>query len=255
MLGDRKRLERLVMLRAESSMLSWLPKVSSLPIPQPRTVVVVLSEEEREALMEGAMLSGLIRRLRRAAAEIGYPLFLRTDHLSGKHLWGRTCYVADGEALIRNALFLADYSMSVDILGLPVNAFVLREYVELDSAFRAFAGMPIARERRYLVNNGEVVAHFPYWPKEAIEFWRGVEPPSDWEKKLEELNCETEEEVELLTGYAEKIGSALSGFWSLDFAKAKNGTWYFIDAARGEISWMPRSIAEKLKAMGLEVFG
>lgn len=30
------------------------------------------------------------------------------------------------------------------------------------------------------------------------------------------------------------------GYWSVDFAKGQDGTWYFIDMAEGDQSWHPR---------------
>jgi hypothetical protein len=50
---------------------------------------------------------------------------------------------------------------------------------------------------------------------------------------------ETEEEVELLSDYAQTIADAVDGYWSVDFCKAKDGRWIFIDMAVGEDSWHP----------------
>lgn len=63
--------------------------------------------------------------------------------------------------------------------------------------------------------------------------------PGNWKDLLVELNRETEEEISLLTNYAEQLGRYLSGYWSIDFAKGQDGTWYFIDAALGNQSWHP----------------
>ena len=62
-------------------------------------------------------------------------------------------------------------------------------------------------------------------------------PESEWLPLLRELNTQTDDEIQLLTDYAERIGKVLGGYWSIDFAKGRNGTWYFIDAARGEVSY------------------
>ncbi|MDD5453969.1 MAG: hypothetical protein PHW62_00515 [Candidatus Ratteibacteria bacterium] len=55
------------------------------------------------------------------------------------------------------------------------------------------------------------------------------------------MNEETDEEIALLSGYAEKIAAILNeGAWSLDFAKSRSGLWYFIAAAEASKSWHPR---------------
>jgi len=56
---------------------------------------------------------------------------------------------------------------------------------------------------------------------------------------LKELNTETTDEIEILTGYAEMVARVLDGYWSVDFAYGKNGKWYLIDMATGEHSWHP----------------
>jgi hypothetical protein len=95
--------------------------------------------------------------------------------------------------------------------------------------------MPVNPERRYFINDGKVLCHHPYWIQAAIT------KPSieNWQEVLAEINTETTEEVQLLSGYAELIAKELPGFWSIDFCKAKNGQWYLIDMATGEHSWHP----------------
>jgi hypothetical protein len=75
-----------------------------------------------------------------------------------------------------------------------------------------------------------------YWIQEAIT------NPSieNWQEVLEEINIETPEEIKLLSDYAELVAKELSGFWSIDFCKAKDGRWILIDMATGERSWHPK---------------
>jgi hypothetical protein len=98
-------------------------------------------------------------------------------------------------------------------------------------------------ERRYLIKDGEVVAHFAYWIKDAI-----INPSRpDWEELSDLMNYESEEEITLLTGYAQQVAQRLRGYWSVDFCKAKNGTWYLIDCAKGEDSFKPEEIRKRIE--------
>ncbi|GAI66328.1 unnamed protein product [marine sediment metagenome] len=49
----------------------------------------------------------------------------------------------------------------------------------------------------------------------------------NWKEILKELNTETESEVALLTDYAEQVACVLDGYWSVDFAHAKDDRWLF----------------------------
>jgi hypothetical protein len=100
--------------------------------------------------------------------------------------------------------------------------------------------MPVNPERRYFVENGKVICRHPYWIQEAVE--KGTKPeklPENWREIATAMNIQTQEEIKLLTGYAEQVSKVLDGFWSVDFCKAKDGRWILIDMANGELSWHP----------------
>lgn len=227
-----------------NSMLNWYPRIKDLEIPQPRTVMIdvrdvlqTYDEGDAEAIMDLVDKSkGEIRKLGG-----GYPLFLRTDKLSGKHDWSRTCFVKTEKDLQSNIVGLIEASYNCDIIGRPVEALVFREYIKMDSAFRAFGGLPISRERRYFVECGKVICHHPYWPEGAIEFykWMQVEEPFAWKEALKLLNTESKTEIGLLSTYASQVSNVLEGYWSVDFCRAANRIWYLIDCALGGDSWHP----------------
>jgi hypothetical protein len=178
--------------------------------------------------------------LKEKARLIGYPLFLRTDQLSGKHSWGEWLpYVTNEETLVQKIYPFFEESINAGWGGVPLFAFVLREFLELDYKFKAFGGMPIARERRYFIRDGKIACHHPYWPLEAIQFYGDVKEPVGWQDQLRELNVEAPEEVALLSSYATKVAKVLKGYWSVDFAHAKDGVWHLIDMALGDESWHP----------------
>jgi len=222
----------------KDSLLYWYPKIKDLPIPQPKTLWVVIDRAEWVSALYGKnkIREEKITEIYNTARKIGYPLFLRTDHASGKHEWKDTCYVPSEDQLIPHVFRVIEFNELADILGLPYKALVFREFIELDWKFKAFWGeMPVSRERRYFIKDGKVLCHHPYWVEDAIR------KPSieNWRELLKELNTETTDEIEILTGYAEMVARVLDGYWSVDFAYGKNGKWYLIDMATGEHSWHP----------------
>ena len=216
-----------------TSLLYWFPRIKHLDIPMPETHILLVNRSIIMAAMyEHLPLSlELIDELHATAAKVGYPLFLRTDLQSGKHGWIRTCFVKDDVHLLDNLFGVAEENdLGACSFGPDYEAFVFRKFLELETAFIAFYGqMPINKERRYFIENGEVVCHHPYWPEEAF-----LEHTDEggWQEKLAELNYE-HDEIEQLTAYAKQVSAALPGYWSVDFARAKDGKWYLIYMALG----------------------
>jgi len=225
----------------QNSLLYWFPKICNLNIPVPRTEWVLVEGDLLQYLYSEKELPRELRNeLIACGRKIGYPLFLRTDNLSGKHDWERTCYVQTENDLVEHVYALIETSACADIIGLDINAFVFREFLQLDWKFKAFEGMPVARERRYFIKDGKVLCHHPYWIEDAIaKGWHKYPLPNNWKKVLKELNKETRREVKTLTDCAAKVAKVMGGFWSVDFACSKSGKWYLIDMARGEASWHP----------------
>lgn len=222
-----------------SSMVYWWPRVQGLDgIPMPQTVILEFGHAKLFKILDGEGLKpDEIEKLVNVCNTIGYPLFLRTDQASAKWGYGRTCFVSNHTFLSRNLANLIDSNGCLDLVP---EALVIRQYIRPAFRFTAFWGMPIGSERRYMVKDGKVVRHFPYWPKEAIHNAN----IKDWEKVLEELNLEGEDEIHLLTSYAEALGAKLGGYWSVDFMLGKDGKWWFIDMAEGEKSWTPEDMKE-----------
>lgn len=182
--------------------------------------------------------------LKQAARELGYPVFVRTDQISHKHDFIDSCYVTREEDLIPHIVSISLYGALALMPAQPTNAIIIRKYIEPDFKFRAFNGLPIAPERRYFVRDGQVVKHMPYWPEDAIRFYGHTKEPDGWREVLKEMNEETDEEIHLLTKYAEAIANevakdtaGIEQYWSIDFMKGRDGKWYFIDMAHGNVSW------------------
>ena len=208
----------------------WFPKLAATGIPVPRTSWIT-TEVDLLALVDGMRPAGFdafLREIEDKARGVGYPLFLRTGHGSGKHEWAKTCCVRNRFELAQHVVALVEWSHLVDMFGLPTETWVVREMLSPTVGFHAFNGrMPIGRERRYFINNGKVVGHHPYWPPASIE-----QPTNeDWELILEELNRETAEEVAHLTALSEQAGAAFEGSWSIDWMWTVERGWVCIDMA------------------------
>ena len=241
-----EKMEKHYDLVIKSSMINWWSVIKHLDIPMPKTNIVGLTNNDRRSLyglIENEKLPDALKKeLLDAANDIGYPLFMRSDQGSGKHQWNDTCFVKDETNLINQLGKLIDWHGSL-FPPMPFGAIVFRSYIEMDSKFCAFEGLPIARERRYFIKDGKIDDHTPYWPEDAIRFYNSTKEYEDapWKEMLSELNKEAPEEIDLLSGYALEVAKHFKEYWSVDFCKAKNGDWYLLDMARGEVSWNPKN--------------
>ena len=231
-------------MREESSMLYWYPKIKDLSIPMPRTEIWKIPNKYFpdiwfEESVVWKMLEDNKEKILKIAKRIGFPLFLRTDQASGKHGWKKTCYVEKEENLIRNAFEVIEFNLTADVFcSLPFKALVFREFIEGECYFRAFYGdMPINKEVRVFVKDGKVLCHHFYWATDAIEETRFK--PTNWRDLLLKASSLSVEDIKTIYKYANIVASKVDGYWSVDFMKSKNGKWYLIDMARGEISWHP----------------
>lgn len=249
----------------DSSLLNWFPKVKDLGIPIPKTKWLMLPEGmNRSTVEEGDERFGkFIEDLDKVAEELGYPVFVRTDQSSAKHSWKSSAIARFKKQLAERVLNTMEDNELKSILGLPYKAMVLREVLELDWRFKAFHGeMPVAKERRYFIKDGQVRCHHPYWFKAAIEkaheregikggFLGSTLPhslPNKWQDMLRRLNRETPQEIDLLSGRCSTIGRLFKDYWSVDFACTRDGEWYLIDMADGYVSEHYPGCSEEMKS-------
>ena len=233
----------------KNSLMYWYPKIKDLDIPQPKTEIVLVTEEEFIATME-AMPNSLTEKVSNKIEEkFSLPVFIRTDLSSGKHSWKDSCYF-DGKFnhLWRHLFEICEFNHCAGLLGLHFESMVIREYIPMESKFTAFWGnMPVNPERRYFIKDGNILCRHHYWIEEAI-INNDINPlPHNWKDILKEINTQTEEEIKLLSGYAEEIAKNFEGYWSVDFCKAKDGRWILIDMALGNSSWHPKDCPKNTK--------
>ncbi len=231
---------RVTNMQQDSSMLNWFPKIKDV-LPVPKTEILPLNNDEFGeliGLLDGnPILPELRTKIANSAAKIGYPLFMRTDQGSAKHDYENSCHLTSEKDLLGHLACLIEWHLMRDLWP---QAIVFRELLQLHAPFKAFDGLPIAKERRYFVDEGKVMCHHPYWPEGAIQPGRSIKNlMPGWQKKLAEINQEDEGEISCLTRMAEDFNECVPGFYSVDFALTGIGKWYMIDAARGELSYHP----------------
>lgn len=230
----------------ECSFFHWYPFIKDLDIPQPRTVLAPFPEDEIQKYLNpdaDVYMGKSVDMVKRAVEKLGddYPVFVRTDLSSAKHMWEKSCFV-ESEEKLQSCLFeIMCFNHLADMMGLDFIGFVVREYIPMASLYKAFGGMPVNPERRYFIRAGKIICHHPYWFDGAISGCSFHSPPlpDNWKELSAEMNYESLAEIIILEDYTLKVAEVLDGFWSVDYCKAKDGTWYLIDMALGEKSWHP----------------
>ncbi len=216
----------------------WFPKLQAADLPVPRTEIV--RSPELLDLLDGVRPDGydaFLSELSAAAGRIGFPCFLRTGLTSGKHQWKDTCYVPSAGVLPMRIAALVEFSELVDILGLPSTVWAVREMLPTTPQMTAFSGdMPICREFRFFVRDGEISCWHPYWPKFALleGFPRGV--PDDFDGRYELLCYLPAGDEPAIRSMVDDAGLVLGGEWSVDVLETKLG-WYITDVAEAARSF------------------
>jgi len=141
-------------------MLYWFPLIRDLPIPQPKTEFLMLTEEELKILYEEEVPESVTQKVKAVCDRIGYPCFLRTDLASGKHSWKKSCFIDGKTELWAHIYEVVTFNLCAGVVGLDFKALVVREFIPMDSRFTAFYGdMPVNPERRYFIKDGKVLCH------------------------------------------------------------------------------------------------
>src|SRR4030042_84084 len=102
-----------------NSLLYWFPFVPRSGVPHPPTLIVPVDPSALWAMLDGrdGFSEASKKALVEAGRKIGYPLFLRTDQLSGKHERRETCYVPSEDILFQHIYGLVEWHGCV--MGVP----------------------------------------------------------------------------------------------------------------------------------------
>ena len=233
-------------LGKESSLLVWYPKIKELPIPQIKTVIVKTGHKVLYDWVSNnkPIPDSLWKELDDGIKQIGkFPVFMRTDQASMKHDWNETCYLKSIDGLKHHLSMLIEGHLMENMAGeLGYEAIVFREFLELESYFTAdyYGDFPVNKEVRCFIDKGKLVSMHNYWFEDAVKQGHPHDPR--WRDKLKKLNALSIIDKETIRHYLTLVCDIFNENWSVDFAKGKNGTWYLIDCARGEVSYHPENI-------------
>lgn len=248
MKDDRISFKQRVDLGIESSLLVWYPRIKGMDIPQVKTMIVETGHQALSdwVVKDKPLPDEIWTKLYAAMDEIGkYPMFMRSDQASAKHEWKETCYIASRESLQKNLSALIDNHEMNNMAGeLGYEAIVFREFLELESYFTTdfYGDFPVNKEVRCFIRDGKLESMHNYWFEDAVKQGHPHDPK--WRSKLKKLNALSEGDKMIIKNQLMKIGPRFKDYWSVDFAKTKDGTWILIDMARGEVSYHPENVIE-----------
>ena len=143
------------------------------------------------------------------------PIVIKDYVKSQKHYWSEACFIpkaSDKEAVnsvIRKFIELQDSDLN--------EGLVFREYVELEELTNhSESGMPLTKEFRVFVKNGEIMTIFKYWDEGD---YQNVEP--------------------IIEGFEKVIPEIKSNFFTMDVAKKKDGKWIIVELGDGQVAGLP----------------
>lgn len=143
------------------------------------------------------------------------PIVIKDYVKSQKHYWAEACFIPDAsdgqkaEAVIHKFIELQDVDLN--------EGLVFREFVELEQLTNhSQSGMPLTKEFRVFIKDGEVMTIFKYWDEGDYE---NVEP-----------------EIESFRAIFTTIKSR---FFTMDIAKKKNGDWIIVELGDGQVAGLP----------------
>lgn len=219
----------------------WFPKLLAAGLPVPRTTIVKMPEPAQRSIWaafdgEDAPDSDpkpFFAEIARAAAEFGYPCFLRTDYTSDKHSWLNTCFLPDEASIPQHVFNIAEFSECASMIGLPWDTWAVREMLPTRrmGTCPRYGNMPICREFRFFLEDDRVVCRHFYWPHDSL-IEGGADPDFDYEAMC---GFQDGEEAEL-TALASAAGKAVGGAWSVDILEMKRG-WFVTDMAEASKSF------------------
>jgi len=221
----------------KTSMSYWFPLIEVAGLPVPKTRFVEMTDTCRRMIWDLFDGKGgcnntpepFFENLKLAAAEMGYPCFLRTDHTSDKHSWKQTCYLDKPESVPSHVASIAEFSECADMMGIPWDVWAVRELLPTipHGTCPRYGDFPVCREFRFFVDEGKVRCRHPYWPLGALK-------DGGWKGDYEAL-CAVPGEDALRT-LAERAGAAVGGSWSVDILETERG-WFVTDMAEAHKSF------------------
>lgn len=228
-----------------NSALYWLPAAVEAAdfydeLHVPETEIIEFDFMDSLMMLEGARPDSFPwGELDTAACELGWPVFIRTDLSSAKHDGLDGVQAAHADAVEEVAVGLVRDAAKKMMRS---SAFLVREWIDIDSEFEAFDGLPIGVEFRVFATPDEALCTHYYWPEDSIE--KASLPERCWQIERDHLEHARKPgwmDAAAMTAAFEadfQHGIDVPGrAWSVDFARDESGDWYLIDMALAEDSW------------------
>ncbi len=143
------------------------------------------------------------------------PIIVKDYVKSQKHYWAEACFIPDAsdrkqvEKVVKRFLELQGDDLN--------EGLVFREFVELEQlTTHSKSGMPLTKEFRLFVKDGEVIACFNYWDEGD---YQNIQPD--------------------LGPFKEVISNIQSRFFSMDIAKKVDGDWIIVELGDGQVAGLP----------------
>jgi hypothetical protein len=141
------------------------------------------------------------------------PIVLKDYVKSAKHYWNTACFIPDASDLDKVRDTMQEFSNVRDGI---TGGFVFREYRELQQiGVHPISKIPISKEYRLFFLNGELIDMSPYWEE------------GEYDSELPPY------------GFGDIAKNVKSSFFSMDVAKAADGSWIVIELGDGQVSGLP----------------
>lgn len=143
------------------------------------------------------------------------PIIVKDYVKSQKYYWEEACYIPRASDKEKLASVVQRF---LDLQGSDLNeGLVFREYIALkELSSHPLSGMPLAKEYRIFIKNGQIMSVYPYW--EGADY-------TDHQPNLEPF---------------EKIIPQIpSKFFTMDIAQKKDGAWIIVELGDGQVAGLP----------------
>jgi hypothetical protein len=146
------------------------------------------------------------------------PVIVKDFVKSRKHEWNEACYIPSAsdkpavERVVTRFLHLQGEDLN--------EGLVFREFIEFEPlASHSKSGMPLIKEFRLFVLDGQIIFSTPYWEEGDYGNDQQAFPP-----------------IDTFSSVAQKIQSR---FFTMDVARKRDGTWNIVELGDGQVAGLP----------------
>jgi hypothetical protein len=160
-----------------------------------------------------------IDEVMRALQQFGdRPVIVKDFVKSRKHEWNEACYIpcASDKQVVERVV-----THFLHLQGEDLNeGLVFREFIEFEPlASHSKSGMPLIKEFRLFVLDGQTIFLTPYWEEGDYGSDQQAFPP-----------------IDIFSSAVQKIHSR---FFTIDVARKRDGTWNIVELGDGQVAGLP----------------